>query len=79
MAEEHKHTKITVSLFNDHFVFCPRYRRKLFLNEAVDVRFKELVQEIGEKYDFKIIAIETNKDHCHLFVNMLPTYSPRTL
>ena len=74
--EEYRRTKTTVSLINYHFVFCPRYRRKIFLNQQLDVRFKELVGQIAEKHDFDIVALETDKDHCHLFVNALPTYSP---
>lgn len=74
--EEYRRTKTTVSLINYHFVFCPRYRRKIFLNQNLDVRFKELVGQIAEKYDFHIVALETDKDHCHLFINTLPTYSP---
>ena len=30
MKNLYKHTKTTVSLINYHFVFCPRYRRKIF-------------------------------------------------
>lgn len=74
--EEYRRTKTTVSLINYHFVFCPRYRRKIFLNQQLDVRFKELVGQIAEKHGFDIVALETDKDHCHLFVNALPTYSP---
>lgn len=74
--EEYRRTKTTVSLINYHFVFCPRYRRKIFLNQQLDVRFKELVGQIAEKHDFNIVALETDEDHCHLFVNALPTYSP---
>jgi len=51
---------------------CPRYRRKLLLNNGLDKRFKA----ISKTNDFKIIAIETDKDHWHLFINTLPTYSP---
>ena len=40
------------------------------------LRFKELVQQICEKEDFKIVAMETDEDHCHIFLNALPTYSP---
>ena len=74
--ENYRRTKTTVSLLNYHFVFCPRYRRMIFLDEQVDLRFKELLQQISEKEDFKIVAMETDKDHCHLFLNVLPTYSP---
>jgi putative transposase len=76
MENNYRRTKTTVSLINYHFVFCPRYRRKIFLNERLDIRFKELVNRIAEDNDFKIVALETDKDHCHLFLNSLPSYSP---
>jgi len=76
MEYNYRRTKTTVSLINYHFVFCPRYRRKIFLNERIDNRFKELVSEVAMKHDFKIVALETDKDHCHIFLNALPTYSP---
>ena len=36
MKNEFKYTKTTVSLINYHFVFCPRYRRKIFNIPGVD-------------------------------------------
>ena len=63
-------------MINYHFVFCPRYRRKIFLIDGVETRFKELVSLICEKNGFNIIAIECDKDHCHLFLNCSPTDSP---
>lgn len=76
MNNEYRRTKTTVSLINYHFVFCPRYRRKIFDNSEVDARFKKLVSEICEDNEWNILAIETDSDHCHLFVNVLPKYSP---
>lgn len=73
---DYRRTKTTVSLINYHFVFCPRYRRKIFLNTKVEERFKELVQEICGKLDISIVAIECDKDHVHLFLNTPPTLSP---
>ena len=61
---------------NYHFVFCPRYRRKIFLQTRVEERFKQLVKEICDELDIQIIAIECDKDHSHLFLNALPTLSP---
>lgn len=76
MENNYRRTKTTVSLINYHFVFCPRYRRKIFLNEKLDNRFKGLVYDIARKEDFKIVALETDKDHCHIFLTALPNYSP---
>lgn len=76
MMNEYRKTKTTVSLINYHFVFCPRYRRKIFNNSYVDARFKEIVHEICKENDWRILAIETDQDHCHLFINVLPKISP---
>ncbi|MER3428741.1 MAG: IS200/IS605 family transposase [Pyrinomonas sp.] len=75
MGQEYRHTKTTVSLINYHFVFCPRYRRKVLIGQ-VKTRFKELVSEICQENDWISIAMETMPDHVHLFLNCLPTDSP---
>lgn len=54
----------------------PKVSRKIFVNSEVDARFKALVQEIAKENEWNIIAIETDKDHCHLLINVQPTYSP---
>lgn len=75
MGQEYRHTKTTVSLINYHFVFCPRYRRKVLVGQ-VESRFKELVSEICAQNDWLILAMEVMPDHVHLFLNCLPTNSP---
>ena len=76
MLNEYRRTKTTVSLINYHFVFCPRYRRKIFLNSKVEERFKTLVREICVELEIEVIAMECDQDHVHLFLNTLPTFSP---
>lgn len=76
MKNEYRHTNTTVSLINYHFVFCPRYRRKIFLIQRVEERFKELIDEKCKELNIKIIAIECDKDHVHIFLNCIPTQSP---
>ena len=76
MENNYRHTETTVSLINYHFVFCPRYRRKIFLIPKVEDRFKYLVKYICKEMDIEIIAIECDKDHTHMFLNCLPTLSP---
>ena len=67
MENNYKHTKTTVSLINYHFVFCPRYRRKIFLISNVEERFKELIKIKCKELNINIIAIECDKDHVHIF------------
>lgn len=76
MKNNYRHTNTTVSLINYHFVFCPRYRRKIFLIPKVEQRFKELVELKCKELGIEIIAIECDKDHTHMFLNCLPIQSP---
>ena len=76
MENKYRHTNTTVSLINYHFVFCPRYRRKIFLIPNVEDRFKHLVKYICKEMEIEIIAIECDKDHTYMFLNCLQTLSP---
>lgn len=71
----YRRKRTSVSLINYHLVFCPRYRRKIFLIEGLESRFKELVHQICERNDYLVLALECDKDHCHLFVQVDPTVS----
>ena len=75
MKNEYKHTKTTISLINYHFVFCPRYRRKIFNIPSVEDRFKELVIAECSKQGIEILALECHIDHVHIFVSVLPIMS----
>ncbi|MFD2681923.1 IS200/IS605 family transposase [Bacillus seohaeanensis] len=77
--EEYRRTKTTVSLINYHFVFCPQYRRKIFLDTNVEQRFKEMVYEVCEPLEINVVALECDKDHAHMFLNAPPTLSPANI
>jgi len=74
--KKYRHTSVTVSMVNYHFVFCPRYRRKIFLIDGLENRFKELVLQICEQNKIKIHDMECHADYCHLFVSAPPSMSP---
>ncbi|EHQ63409.1 transposase IS200-family protein [Paenibacillus dendritiformis C454] len=44
--------------------------------KQVEVRFKELVSTICGEHKWQVIAMEVMPDHVHLFLNVVPTYSP---
>jgi putative transposase len=76
MENKYRRTETTISLINYHFVFCPRYRRKIFNIPNVEERFKFMVEYICREMEIEIIAIECDKDHTHMFLNCPPTLSP---
>ena len=73
MNDMYKHTKTTVSLINYHFVFCPRYRRKIFNITGLEDRFKELTINECSKKGIEIPALECHI--VHIFVSVLPSLS----
>ncbi len=76
MNNEYRHTTTTVSLINYHFVFCPRYRRKIFNIPHVEDKFKALTSDECERLGIDVLAMECHIDHVHLFLSCLPTQSP---
>lgn len=79
MKNKYRYTNTTVSLIHYHFIFCPRYRRKIFLIPRVEQRFKELIQLKCQELEVEIITIECDKDYVHIFLNCSPTYSPSNI
>lgn len=72
MKDIYKHTKTTVSLINYHFVFCPRYRRKIFLIPGVEEAFKKEAVSICQNSNIDILAMECHVDHVHMLVSVYP-------
>ena len=60
-SKTYKRTATTVSLIRYHFVFCPKYRRKIFLIPGVEEAFKKHVTEQCEALGIDILAME-----CHI-------------
>ena len=58
-----------------HFVWIPKYRRKILLGH-IEKETKRLIYECADKQGFEIIAVETDHDHVHVFVSAPPRFSP---
>lgn len=76
MEERYRKTKTNVSLLNYHFIFCPRYRRKIFINNEVEEKFKEIIASICLESELYLISIECGSDYAHVCVGALPNLSP---
>jgi putative transposase len=57
-----------VSSINDHFVFVPK-RRKPVLVTDVARRLQEIIFELVQEHNWRLIALEIQPDHVHMFVN----------
>ena len=72
MKREYKVSKTTTSLIKYHFVFCSKYRRKIFLIPGVEQRMKELTKEQCEKEQIEILEMKCDVDHVYLYVRVYP-------
>jgi putative transposase len=61
-----------------HFVWCPKYRRKV-LQGAIAQRLKVLVHRKANALGVTVEGLEILPDHVHLFVAASPTDAPQYL
>ena len=55
-----------------HFVWCPRFRHKIFRHDCLKIACNNILHAICRKHDFEIFELEIGVDHIHLFVNITP-------
>lgn len=58
-----------------HFVWVPKYRRKVF-TELYSETLKSIIYKIGYDYEIDIIELEIPVDHIHMVVRGVPKMSP---
>ena len=58
-----------------HFVWIPKYRRKVFDNPYREV-LKKIIHKIGYDYNIEIVELEIPVDHIHMVARALPKEAP---
>ena len=56
-----------------HVVWCPKYKRKVLVNE-VETRLKGLVKQICEENHIDLLEMELMPDHIHLMLEVDPQF-----
>lgn len=72
MYELDKGTNGVYSL-NYHFITCVKYRQKVFTDDKIIGRLKDIVITISQEFDVKVIEQECGEDHFHLLFRCKPT------
>jgi putative transposase len=70
-----QHSNTTVHNLGYHFIWCPKYRRKVLIAE-IETRLKELLLQKAEEINLTIDTMEIMPDHVHLFIKTSPVASP---
>lgn len=71
-------SQTSVHFIGYHFVWCPKYRRKVLVGK-IEERLKELIKEKSKELSCEIITLETMPDHVHLFIQANPKISPNSI
>ncbi len=58
-----------------HFVWIPKYRKKVF-EEPYRRVLKKIIEKIGYDYNIEIVELEIPEDHIHMVVRSEPKVSP---
>jgi putative transposase len=74
--ERYRHLRGSVSTLTYHFVWCPKYRRKV-LTGPVETTLRSLICERATELFCDIVALEVMPDHVHLFLKAPPTHAPQ--
>jgi putative transposase len=56
-----------------HVVFCPKYRRKVLVDEVAE-RLKDILRQVCEERESEILELEVMPDHIHLLVECDPQF-----
>ena len=78
MTKGYQKENTCVHLLNYHFVWCPKYRRKLLKGE-IKQRLTNLIKEKANQKQCEILTLEIMPDHIHLFITSKPIISPNKL
>jgi putative transposase len=72
---EYRRTENSVSSINYHFVFVPKRRKAVFVQDVAK-RLQEIIFELVQEHGWKMIALEIMPDHLHFFINAPTNESP---
>ncbi len=72
LAMRYQSTRNVVFSTKYHFVWCPKYRRRV-LADGVDVRLKEIIGDVCGELGVGIIEVEVMPDHVHLLAEVPPS------
>ena len=68
---ECEYSKKQVCLMNLHCVWCPKRRKKVLVGNIATM-LREILEQLAQEKQVKILALEIQPDHLHLFVSISP-------
>ena len=78
MPKGYTASETSVHFMNYHFVWCPKYRRKVITGK-VESRLKEIIGDVTRENGWEILALEAMPDHVHIFIKTSPQIAPNNV
>lgn len=75
----YRETKTVVSYIVHHIVFCTRYKRKLFLEDKLSRRVRELIEEKCNELNVEILKLNIEQSHVEMVIESPPDLSPNQI
>lgn len=72
---DYRRTESSVSSINYHFVFVPKRRKAILINDIAK-RLQSIIFDLVEEHNWRLIALEIMPDHVHFFINAPTSESP---
>ena len=63
------HSKFSMKV---HLIFVVKYRKKLFVTKQLVGDVKQFMYDGAIKYGYRILEMETDKDHIHILLDYRP-------
>ena len=70
-----KSTSYTKYDLRYHFVFIPKYRKRVLVGKVKD-RIEGMIRFASEINDWEVFELSVQKDHIHLYIGASPKWSP---
>ena len=74
MSNEQRHNNHSVSQLTAHIVWVTKYRYKVLQGE-IQIRCRELIKQICDSEDVRILKGVVSKDHIHIHIEYPPSKS----
>jgi putative transposase len=78
MPKGYLSSQTSIYFLNYHFVWCPKYRRKVLV-ESIQKRLEEHIRLKCRELDCEVLALSIQLDHVHLFVRASPKLAPNRI
>lgn len=75
MGMDAQHTKHVTYELAYHFVWCPKYRKRILIGK-IAVFVEQEIRRICEVNTWTIGALNVQEDHVHLFLSAPPSVAP---